>query len=426
MPRVGRRSGLRFIENDRDRSLTFFKRRSGLFKTASDLSTLTGVRVAVVLESEKERFSSFGTPDASSIVDAFLSGDAPTKFDTSEEQKAKTTNLHNEKLQLEKYKAMRNTRKKEKLEQIKAMQQTSRTAKYAYGKEEDLDFLELCEMRHMLSQVEQEINGRWSTLLHDNHVEVGGQLRDPSLLKPTWWRSMPLEVVMPPRYSPLAPSQASFQQHPWSSTAHLVQARSSSSLPNPMMLPSQQIQPKLQQHPLLPCIPSIVQLQAPPPREDYPYNYHIHGLDINGNNSHPFLLYPLSPSPPLEPSSMQAPPSNSPLPQSLSTQFSSSLHLNSRQLSFNPQHYNSMQQPQNYGNASSTLNCSHQPFYGNSLGLDAEIENTGGNGGQTFGLSTVQQCDGWTRVIPKSSSAGESSTVGDAGSNLGDLNFPWY
>ncbi|OEL26510.1 hypothetical protein BAE44_0012467 [Dichanthelium oligosanthes] len=133
MPRRGRRLGVRFIEDDRDRSLTFFKWHSGLFKATSDLSTLTGMRVVVVLELENERFSSFGTPDASPIVDAFFPWDAPTEFDTSEEQKAKTTILQNEQFQLEKYKAMGNKRKKEKLARIKEMQETSRTFKYAYG-----------------------------------------------------------------------------------------------------------------------------------------------------------------------------------------------------------------------------------------------------------------------------------------------------
>jgi len=76
MPRRDRRSGVRFIEDGRYRSLTFFKRRSGLFKAASDLSTLTGARVAVVLESEHGKFSSFGTPEASPILDAFLLGSA--------------------------------------------------------------------------------------------------------------------------------------------------------------------------------------------------------------------------------------------------------------------------------------------------------------------------------------------------------------
>ncbi|CAL4975288.1 unnamed protein product [Urochloa decumbens] len=273
MPRRSRRSGVRFIEDDRDRSLTFFKRRYGIFKAASDLSTLTGARVAMVLESENEKFSSFGTPDASPIVDAFLSGDAPTESDTSEEQKAKITNLQNELFQLEKDKAMEEKREKENIVWTKKIQDTSRMAKYIYGKEEVLDCTELYEMYRELSRITQEINDRLPTLLHDNQVEADDRLRDPSLLQPSWWRS--------------TPSQASFQQHPRSSSSHLGLARSGSSYPYSVMLSSQQVQvqPQLLQHPLVPCARSMVQLQAPPPKETYPYNYPVHG-NTCGNGGH--------------------------------------------------------------------------------------------------------------------------------------------
>ncbi|CAO2183336.1 unnamed protein product [Urochloa humidicola] len=296
MPRR-RRSGVRFIEDDRDRSLTFFKRRYGIFKAASDLSTLTGVRVAMVLESENEKFSSFGTPDASPIVDAFLSGDAPTEFDTSEEKKAKISNLQNELFQLEKDKAMEDKREKENIVWTKEIQDASRIAKYVYGKEEDLDSTELYEMFRELSQIMQDIKDRLPILLHDNHVEAGGRLRDPSLLQPTWWRSIPSQVMMPMKYFQWTPSQASFQQHPGSSSSHPALARSDSSCPYSSMLSSQkmQVQPQVLQHPLIPCEPSMVQLQAPPPKEAYPYPFR--GLHISGNNSHTFSLSPIEASP---------------------------------------------------------------------------------------------------------------------------------
>ncbi|RLN25262.1 transcription factor RLM1-like [Panicum miliaceum] len=355
MPKRGRRSGVSFIEDGRGRGLTFFKRRSGLFKAASDLSTLTGVRVAVVLESENERFSSFGTPDASPIVDAFLLGGVPTESDTSGEQKAKITNLRNELFHLEKENAMADKRQKKNMVRIKEVQMASHTAKYAYGKEEDLDATKLYEMYRKLTWVMQEIKDCSPTLLRANHVEAGGRLRDPSLLQPKWWCSSPASQFAPPppKYFPLSLSQASFQQHQWSSMSHPMLARSgSSSFPNPLMLPSQQMQSELQQHPLSPHAPSIARPQAPQPKEAYPYNYHIHGLDIK---------------------------------------------------------------------------CS-------SPGLNADLGNTGGNGGQTggghsrgFDLSTTQQSHGGAGVMLESSSAGESSGAGNAaGSNLGDFNFPCY
>ncbi|CAL4975343.1 unnamed protein product [Urochloa decumbens] len=192
MPRRARRSGVRFIEDERGPGLTFFKRRYGLFKAASDLSALTGARVTMVLESENEMFSSFGTPEANSIVDAFLFGYVPIEFDTSEQQKAEIINLQNELFQLEKDKAMEDKMKNENMMRVKEIQETSRMAKYVYGKVEDLDATELSEMYHELSRIKQEINGRLP-----------------------WWCSMPTHVVTLPKYYPKPPSQTSFQQHPW-------------------------------------------------------------------------------------------------------------------------------------------------------------------------------------------------------------------
>ena len=50
MPRRERRSGVAYINDDKERDGSFFKRRSGLFKSAANLSVLTGARVVVILE----------------------------------------------------------------------------------------------------------------------------------------------------------------------------------------------------------------------------------------------------------------------------------------------------------------------------------------------------------------------------------------
>lgn len=50
MPRRERRSGVAYIHDDKERDGSFFKRRSGLFKSAANLNALTGARVAIILE----------------------------------------------------------------------------------------------------------------------------------------------------------------------------------------------------------------------------------------------------------------------------------------------------------------------------------------------------------------------------------------
>ncbi|KAK6912356.1 Transcription factor, MADS-box [Dillenia turbinata] len=61
------------IEKKNHLQVTFSKRRSGLFKKASELCTLCGVEVVIIVFSPAEKAFSFGHPDVDSIVNRFLS-----------------------------------------------------------------------------------------------------------------------------------------------------------------------------------------------------------------------------------------------------------------------------------------------------------------------------------------------------------------
>ncbi|XP_057465244.1 agamous-like MADS-box protein AGL29 [Actinidia eriantha] len=70
---------MKMIANENARRITFSKRRQGLFKKASELSTLCGVDVAIVLFSLGGKAFSFGSPNVDSIVDRFLSHNGPSQ-----------------------------------------------------------------------------------------------------------------------------------------------------------------------------------------------------------------------------------------------------------------------------------------------------------------------------------------------------------
>ncbi|CAA0834263.1 Agamous-like MADS-box protein AGL62 [Striga hermonthica] len=61
------------IENETNRQVTFSKRRAGLFKKASELSTLCGAESAVVVFSPSGKAHSFGNPSVDAIINRFLS-----------------------------------------------------------------------------------------------------------------------------------------------------------------------------------------------------------------------------------------------------------------------------------------------------------------------------------------------------------------
>ncbi|KAK3012002.1 hypothetical protein RJ639_011260 [Escallonia herrerae] len=70
------------IEEINSRAVTFSKRRSGLFKKASELCVLTGAEAAIVVQSPGGRAFAFGHPNAEAIMDRYLTGKpkaGPTK-----------------------------------------------------------------------------------------------------------------------------------------------------------------------------------------------------------------------------------------------------------------------------------------------------------------------------------------------------------
>ncbi|XP_072953219.1 agamous-like MADS-box protein AGL61 [Typha angustifolia] len=62
------------IANDAARHVCFSKRRAGLFKKASELSVLCGVKTAVVVFSQGGKAFSFGNPSVDFVIARFLAG----------------------------------------------------------------------------------------------------------------------------------------------------------------------------------------------------------------------------------------------------------------------------------------------------------------------------------------------------------------
>ncbi|KAG5239726.1 agamous MADS-box protein [Salix suchowensis] len=74
-PAMGRRKiKIEKISKKNHLQVTFSKRRAGLFKKASELSTICGVDIAVIVFSPAQKAFSFGHPDVDSITRRFLSG----------------------------------------------------------------------------------------------------------------------------------------------------------------------------------------------------------------------------------------------------------------------------------------------------------------------------------------------------------------
>jgi pheromone receptor transcription factor len=67
-----RRQEIKLVQKEDARQVSFSKRRKGLFKKASELATLCGVDVAIMVNSPAGRPYTFGSPDVDTIFNRFL------------------------------------------------------------------------------------------------------------------------------------------------------------------------------------------------------------------------------------------------------------------------------------------------------------------------------------------------------------------
>ncbi|OIS99268.1 PREDICTED: agamous-like MADS-box protein AGL62 [Nicotiana attenuata] len=69
------------IQNERNLQASFSKRHAGLFKKASELCTLSGAEVALVVFSRATKFTRLATPLWILVMDRFLAGNSPPNID---------------------------------------------------------------------------------------------------------------------------------------------------------------------------------------------------------------------------------------------------------------------------------------------------------------------------------------------------------
>ncbi|KAK7269891.1 hypothetical protein RIF29_22682 [Crotalaria pallida] len=82
-PRKGRgrqKIEMKKITRERNLLVTFCKRRSGLFKKASELSTLCGAQVAIIMFSPTDKAFTFGHPNVNAVIDQFQMRGPPPPY----------------------------------------------------------------------------------------------------------------------------------------------------------------------------------------------------------------------------------------------------------------------------------------------------------------------------------------------------------
>ncbi|XP_062019555.1 agamous-like MADS-box protein AGL62 [Rosa rugosa] len=74
------------LEKASNRQVTFSKRRFGVFKKASELCTLSGAEIALIVDSPAKKTYSFGYPSMEAVIDRYENMNAPLANNSNTEQ----------------------------------------------------------------------------------------------------------------------------------------------------------------------------------------------------------------------------------------------------------------------------------------------------------------------------------------------------
>ncbi|KZV41309.1 hypothetical protein F511_38700 [Dorcoceras hygrometricum] len=146
---MGRRKiDMKLIADENARVVTFSKRRNGLFKKATELSTLCAAKIAIIIFSPCNRAYSFGNPNVDYVIDQFRNHFPvadPVAFvrGTNMQQLKDRCDEINEELEMKKRKGKE---MEERLSGCRALL-------------EDLDLATLKEMKEKLERLREQLAG---------------------------------------------------------------------------------------------------------------------------------------------------------------------------------------------------------------------------------------------------------------------------
>ncbi|KAG6416690.1 hypothetical protein SASPL_124126 [Salvia splendens] len=140
-----RKIEMKLIEDENARTVTFSKRRAGLFKKATELSVLCGTQIALIIFSLGGRAYSFGHPDVESIIGRFFNKNpTATVPESSSSSRYRTAMLQEMKEQFDGKSQELETKKKRGKEIEAALESSS-----FHTTDEELDGLDFEQLRQL-------------------------------------------------------------------------------------------------------------------------------------------------------------------------------------------------------------------------------------------------------------------------------------
>ncbi|WCJ18078.1 MADS-box transcription factor family protein [Euphorbia peplus] len=170
------------MPNESNLQVTFSKRRSGLFKKASELCTLCGAEVAIVVFSPGKKVFSFGHPSVETVIDRYTSNNparpSPTMQLIEAHRNAAVRELNVQLSQITTQVEM----EKKRAEEINQLTKAGRNQFWWEQPREQLNFSQLKQMREAMLHVRENITKEAEMILiqHSHpHPQFFGSVSGP-------------------------------------------------------------------------------------------------------------------------------------------------------------------------------------------------------------------------------------------------------
>ncbi|XVE67411.1 hypothetical protein DITRI_Ditri08aG0158500 [Diplodiscus trichospermus] len=141
------------MKKDSNLQVTFSKRRSGLFKKASELCTLCGAQVGIIVFSPGNKVFSFGHPGIGTVIDRYLNRNPPEPSGTLQLIEAhRNANVRELNLQLTEL-LNQLEHEKNRGEELKRMRKASQNLRWWEAPIEELSLPQLLQLKSAMEEM---------------------------------------------------------------------------------------------------------------------------------------------------------------------------------------------------------------------------------------------------------------------------------
>ncbi|CAJ1977303.1 unnamed protein product [Sphenostylis stenocarpa] len=164
--------------------VTFSKRRSGLFKKASELCTLCGVEIAIVVFSPADKAFSFGHPEVESLIDRYTTRNPPQESTAHHLVEAhRNANVRDLNMQLTQVFNLLEIEKK-RGDDLDHARKARQRQFWWEGPVEDLGLPELFQLKASIEELKKNIEKHASKFMIEHSTAISSSSSSSSILGP--------------------------------------------------------------------------------------------------------------------------------------------------------------------------------------------------------------------------------------------------